>query len=461
VYASYITDDSFIYAQFARNLATHGELSFAVGEPVHAATSPLWAALGALGVFVGIDAFLALKWLGMLCGLAALFAFSRAARAWLGDSAAAGWVTFAMATEIWFVRWSSSAMETPLAVLFVCCILWLAATPPRGQRLLWLAAIAGLAPLARPELALLSALIALRVAADEDARTKARFWIVLALPMLLWSSFALSEYGHIWPATLRAKSTPFGLQPARLLSNIVVLAKLIGLAAALPALAMLWSGLRRCVRAPREFLGPSWLTPVLWAWSIGLLTVYLLRDVQVVSRYLEILLPAILLLGAQALRDRSWSGRAWALQIAVGLAMTVFWVGPSTRAFSNSIDVALGDISDWLNANTEPGTELAIYDIGIVGYRSHCKILDLGGLVDPRINVLRDRVDDSEILREGLFFSHGEPRYLVDRDAQPEALKLKGVGGRKLSPILTRSVKNLGLSRSEPVHYTLYRVDVD
>src|SRR6056297_777086 len=47
VYADYVTDDSYIYARFADNLARLGELSFNPGEPVHAATSPLWAGLGA------------------------------------------------------------------------------------------------------------------------------------------------------------------------------------------------------------------------------------------------------------------------------------------------------------------------------------------------------------------------------------------------------------------------------
>ena len=53
LYLPYVTDDTYIYGRFARNLAEHGELAFNLGQPVHAITSPLWAGLGALGAIAG------------------------------------------------------------------------------------------------------------------------------------------------------------------------------------------------------------------------------------------------------------------------------------------------------------------------------------------------------------------------------------------------------------------------
>ncbi|HKI82750.1 MAG TPA: hypothetical protein VKA63_00315, partial [Candidatus Krumholzibacteria bacterium] len=52
LYWSYITDDSYIYARMAQNLAQRGQLVFNPDQWVNAATSPLWAILGACGAWL-------------------------------------------------------------------------------------------------------------------------------------------------------------------------------------------------------------------------------------------------------------------------------------------------------------------------------------------------------------------------------------------------------------------------
>jgi hypothetical protein len=238
-----------------------------------------------------------------------------------------------------------------------------------------------------------------------------------------------------------------------------VLAGLVGIAAAVPALSVAW-GLR-----PRRFLAPSWssssMEPALWCWILALPAVYVVRDVQVVSRYLEIVLPILLVFGAAVAgagaRSRRWVG-AWVFQIVFGLVLTITWVSPGTRAFSRTIDAALGDIASWLHENTEPHETVAIYDIGLVGYRADRPILDLGGLIDAGINDLRNRYDDETILRDGLFLQVQVPQYLVHRDTHADTLLQAPLAGYRAEPILSRTVANLGLSRPEPVVYTLYRL---
>ncbi len=453
LYRGYITDDTYIYARFARNLAQSGELVFNPGVAVHAVTSPVWALVGALGEWSGLGAPGVLRGAGMLVAVAATVVFLRIMRR---EGLSDIWLALAgavFATEIWFVRWSASGMETALGVLAVLAIVDLGLRP-RAMVPAWRLGLAlGLAPFVRPELALLSVMVGAR------ALTVGRFrWPVIAgaaVPVILWALYAIPTFGEIWPQTLQAKSTPIGLQPARLWMNLQVLGKLLLLAAPVPLVALMLVFRRSGSVAP-----DAWVRPVLWVWIVLLPAIYLVRDVQVVSRYLEVVLPVVLVLAASlAYRHSSHWRFLWAGQVALSLVLTITWVSPNARAFGRSLEAGLGDIAGWIDANTPTETTVASYDIGLVGYRSNRRILDLGGLIEPRINDLRNRVGDEEILQQGLFLEVATPQFLVHRDALPNALVDGGVAGLRLTPVLNRSVANLGLSRAEPVVYTLYRVE--
>jgi hypothetical protein len=283
-------------------------------------------------------------------------------------------------------------------------------------------------------------------------------WIGALAPLAVWAAFALSTYGHVFPATLQAKSTPLGFVPARLLHNVKVLGALYAVAAVVPA--CVWVLALR----PRRLWNldaQAWSAPALWQWSVVLPVVYLVRDVQVVSRYVEVVMPVVIVLALHAGRDffaGRWGRRLLLAQAAVAIVFTIGWSAPHARAFGESLTRSLGDIAAWLRENSEPDALVAIYDIGLVGHRSERRILDLGGLVHPGINDLRDRVDDAVIQHEGLFLQFGRPDYFVDRDARADVLDGQVLGAVRLETILSREVANLGLSRPEPVVYTLYRV---
>ncbi len=467
LYFRYITDDTFIYARFARNLARHGELAFNPGHPVHAATSPLWAALGAAGARLGLEPFWVLKALGWIAGGVAVVTLARVAAAQLRDRTWTLLVIAVAATEPWLVRWSGSGLETGLAALVVVAAMHCALRPAAQVRWTALGWTLGCAPLVRPELVVLAALTGAAALATPAARRRPGFWIGLLLPMAVWSAYALPQLGRIWPLTVQAKSTPLGLQPARLAGNAWVLAKLLGTAALLPC-AMLLPELAALPRRWRTLAAQSWLQPLLLVWIVLLPAGYLVRDVQVVSRYLEIVLPAIVLLSGAAARRRARAGghrwgrglaALWAAQAAAGLTLTLAIVAPSAAAFSRSWEQGLGGIARWLRTNTPPDAVVAIYDIGLVGYRSDRTILDLGGLVDPRMEQLRDQVDDREIVERGLFLQLGRADYLVDWSAAPDALVAAPLGNRRAVPVLHETVANRGLSRPGPIAYTLYRLE--
>jgi hypothetical protein len=458
-YADYFTDDSYIYARFAHNLVESGELVFNLGERVHAATSPLWALLVAASMVAGVGVVVAMKMLGMICATGALLIAVDLAWRRLGAGPWFVLLPLLLAVEPWFVRWSASGMETPLAVLLLMVALH-AGLRPVGEvgwaRLGW---SLGLLPLVRPEAVLLLGLVAIFALRSPGARRRAAFWSGLVFPLVAWVSFAWPYYGAILPATLQAKSTPLGLVPSRLFANVVTLGALFVIAMAVPALGWLGS----ILRAPARMWRPDdddWLAPALLAWTVALPVVYLVRDVQVVSRYLEIVLPAVLVLGVSEVarwrRPRLWTSAA-SLQVAGALALTFVWIVPSANGFGRSLDGVV-EMGEWLRENTDESAVVAAYDIGAIGWSSQRPVLDLGGLVNRGINDLRNEVADDVILRDALFLDHGTPAFLVDRDPRGAVLDGEELRGLRCEKILERRVENLGLTRPVPVVYTLYRL---
>lgn len=458
-YADYFTDDSWIYARFASNLAAGDGLVFNPGERIHAATSPLWALLVAGLVGLGLPLVAGMKLLGGACALGALASAAFIAQRRFGGTGWTALLVLLLATEPWFVRWSASGMETALAVFLLLLALH-AGLRPIAQvawgRLGW---SLGLLPLVRPETLVLVALVGLVVLLRNRRAPSARFWAGMLVPTLGWAAFAIPYYGAVLPATLQAKSTPLGFVPARMLANLSVLARLFAVALALPALGWIVS----LVRRPGWLLAhddADWMRPALVLWSVALPAAYLIRDVQVVSRYLEVLLPVVLVLGLDELRR--WPGQKLLrglilVELAAALLFTFVRVVPSANAFGRSLH-GLVEVGEWLRQNSPQEAVVAAYDIGAVGQASDRRILDLGGLVHAGINDLRNEVDDARILHEGLFLEFGRPAFLIDRDRAGAVLDGRVLGGLRCEPVLSRTVDNLGLTRPEPVVYTLYRL---
>jgi hypothetical protein len=458
-YADYFTDDSYIYARFATNLVERGEFVFNPGERIHAATSPVWALLVAALVAAGIPVFAGTKLLGGACALgAALLAWRIGSRRY-GSSVWCAILLLLFATEPWFVRWSASGMETPLAVFLLMLALEAGLRPVESVDWTRVGWSLGLMPLVRPEASMLVGFVGLLALVTPDARRRWGLWIGLVAPIVAWSAFAWPYYGAILPATLQAKSTPLGFVPSRLLGNVVTLGALFVVALALPSVGWAFS----ILRAPRRLLrrdGSDWLRPAVLAWTVALPVVYLVRDVQVVSRYLEIVLPAVLVLGVGELArwtpSRIWSSFAM-VEVVAMLGLTLVWIVPSANGFGRSL-AGVEEMGEWLGENTGPEQVVAAYDIGALGWASDRRILDLGGLVHPEINDLRNEVADDVILRDALFLEYGDPSFLVDRDPEGSVLDGQVLKGVRCEKVMVRRVENLGLTRPAPVVYTLYRL---
>jgi hypothetical protein len=344
----YITDDTFIHLRYAQHLLERGEVAFNPGEPTYGATSPLWIFGLALLLKLGLPAALAAWALGALCGVAVILVVDAIlCRLTYPES----WkliVLVAVAADPWFLRWTFSGMETPLATLALLVLLWPLVSgrdlgwgltrEPLWRRYLGWGAAAGLAGLVRPEFLLLApaalplllwfeyfrasavgGIHARHRARPYDPALAAAFgWLVTAGPWLLYAHFV---FGRAFPDTAAAKSGAVLTSPVELAGHLVHAAKplvaVLGAYLLIPLALVALVLIRRrnaidwlpvapppppaATRGTKHDLaawsvwGPVAFVGVAFLWSAMLVGGYAVRQVWVISRYVAPLAPVILL----------------------------------------------------------------------------------------------------------------------------------------------------------------------
>lgn len=346
----YVTDDTYIHLRYAENLTSRGEFSFNPGEATYGATSPLWI-LGLVALFaVGVTGPAAAWFLGLLSGMLTLVIMAGLLRRLDFPESWRWWLFLLAALDAWFLRWTMSGMETPLATASLLVLLWplvmkpaISADPEHHGRLwpryLAWGVAAGLAGLVRPEWLLLAPfalpwlLLAEYREADALAGSRGRYrarpqvpllaaatgWLLVVGPWLLYAQHA---FGRFIPGTATAKS----YHPAGGLGEI-----LASFGRSLQQLGMtqgaLWLGLAALVgfvlvqrrRQERQAAeqhddlpgtegpapgepGSAWrywpataLVLIAATWIVLLLGGYALNRVWTISRYLCPLSPVLLL----------------------------------------------------------------------------------------------------------------------------------------------------------------------
>ncbi len=251
----YTTDDTWIHLRYARNLVERGEFSFNPGHGTYGATSPLWIFVLAGLLKLGLAPAWAAWTAGALAGLLTLLLADAVVSRMTFGAIWRGVVLLVIAVDAWFLRWTFSGMETPLATAILLVLLWPLfsvrdmgwgiSREPMWQRYLAWGAAAGLAGLVRPEF-LLMAPAALpwllwfeyhRAASvgGPSGRWRARphgpvlaaalGWLVVAGP---WLVYARLTFGRLTPGTAAAKSSALDLSPAALLPGVVQAIRQLG-----------------------------------------------------------------------------------------------------------------------------------------------------------------------------------------------------------------------------------------
>jgi len=202
-------DDSWIHAVYGRSVATHFRLAYNPGIPATGATSPLWALVVALPHLVAsrVDVVVAaIKLIGLvlhvLTAVLLLRAFTVGARV--------AWPALVGATLVAFhpdlISGSASGMELSLSTALAALVL---VTVSAGSALPYFG-VALVAPLARPELAVVCAALPAALYARSDLRRAMRFvgsavaGTVVSFGALALRNLAVS--GLPLPATFYAKA---------------------------------------------------------------------------------------------------------------------------------------------------------------------------------------------------------------------------------------------------------------
>lgn len=472
----YVTDDTFIHLQYAKHLAAGQGFVFNHGEHVYGSTSPLWVALIADGIALGLDGLWTARALGMLATLWSVLLFFQLMRRNLRMPELRALATITWAGHAWMARWSLSGMETPLAVALVLAG-FVAFTEGKqwGSRPVRTGALWALAALTRPEAVFLLVLWAVFLVVDTDSREGVRRLIAGALPPVLiyggWLLFARLYFGTFWPNTLSAKVAG-GTGWTYLFETFMRQVKIVGatdaaLAGAMVA-AMAFGGTRLW---PKRFQAQRLLP---WVW-VGIVPVlYVMRGVPVLSRYLVPLMPVLAWLSWRAV-ERWWAGeepvpelRRGAALLGVGLAslalvqnLLVFnnVVMPQVTSFSAGLRQSLVPWGEWFDQHTKPTATIAAPDIGALGYFSERRVVDLAGLVTPAMVPLLEKEQPEDLVANFSFAAVARPDYLVDRSARAYDLLSRSRYASALTPIGNASVPNLGVARPGAVVYSFYRVD--
>jgi hypothetical protein len=482
-YRGYLTDDTFIHLQFAKHVARGEGFAFNRGEPTYGATSPLWvgllAAAGRAGVPVDAPAdpaampplAVVAKVLGGAATLAAVWLLIATAwRAGWGARAAslAGGM---LALHAWSARWTLSGMETPLAAACVAGSLYLLSRVLSGGRgALPLGLLLGVGGLVRPELHLFALLVVAAVAlgaAERRMRAALLGAVGYGAITVPWLLACWTWFHRIVPNTAAAKAGAW-MDPERARAALQSSAAILGSTDAVPlgllAAAVVLGGaaLRRRRPSRRAFL------LLLAGWPAALIAFLAAGGTQVVSRYLIPAVPCVLLLGAASfewLVARLNLLRAGPAAAGVLLVYALPNLYLTSRALPNATEHTEGlrqslvGIGLWAKTHTRPDARFALPDIGAFGYYSDRPVLDLFGLVTPRMAPVMVRSGYDAVVEDFLYERAGRPDYLIDRAHRQDRLGAPSGEPGPYRFLFARVIPNLGLTRPTPYVYSVYRID--
>ncbi len=399
LFANWAYDDPYITYRYARNLASGQGFVYNPGERVLSTTTPLFTLLLALAYSLWND----LPHLANLVSAASLavggLLLWDLARKW--QTPLAGWVVLFLYPLFPLVV-TTSGSETPL-YLALCIGTYAAYT---RQRYLLAALLVALATLTRPDAILVAVILGVdyfihQWRLRQSGSPRERFpWIALVVFSAIlgaWGVFATLYFGNPLPVTLGAKQAQGVLEISTtfapgLISKVIEVYKGNPLYWVLVALALVGAAWA-LVRHSRWWLFAAW--PILYFAG------YTALGVSSYYWYYAPLVPGFLVfagLGVEALARLA--GRAsqrvtgsppeqaarWAT--ALMLLVLVPWQAYTLYRASQFTDPRPGAYratGEWLAAHSQPGDQVGLLEIGMIGYYANRPVVDFAGLVQPDV----------------------------------------------------------------------------
>lgn len=419
----YWEDDSWIHLEFARSVS-RGQGFVFNGQLVYGDTSPLWVWLLVAfhAVIPGwIVAGKALTVAGALFALTSYFALAASlTRESLGKAGShlfAASMVLLLVVNPYFGYWAFSGMEALTAVGLVSLGVMVANRRPLTPG--WLlagAAIAGAAPLLRPEMGFFSVLLALLLALrlwGMPGSVAGRLGLLagggalVMLPFGLWARYAVHTFGSVLPTTNAAKRGDPHASVAKHLLQVYGL----GFPLVLLGLVLLAAWSVTAWRSRREDRPATpWSTLPAGTWLVllwsGINAVfYMANHTYVQTRYIFVSAPVLMLALLAAARIwwpqtfRWLYGFGVVAGVAVGLIAT--WPSVTSRVRMNRTYAELAAEIRTL----PPDAPVAIYSIGEVSFLSEHPIIDTGGIMRP--GIIPYLWDEGEERRTPWMYSQG------------------------------------------------------
>jgi len=470
-YRTFVPDDLFIYLQFARNLIEGHGPAFNPGKATYGFTSPLWLGLLTLPGYLGADLVTGARALSLGASLLALAAIALLTLRLSGSRRAAFAACALLAVDAWFLRWACTGMEASLAAAVVLLAFARRLHEERaGMAPFGSIALFAVLTLLRPEAFLLLALalgdvslhaMGERGPASPPARRLGRAVAAAGVAALIvgpWLAYAWMTFGQLLPDTAPAKGTP-GAALAQAGGSLLRTLALAGATSAIPIMLL-------AISAPALWRAAGNAQPVivrrhllLAAWVVALPLLYAGSAVTAYSRYLLIWTPLLLAAGVGAwdrlAASRNLRPAIWALPLALvavqNLGLGAFKIAPASAAYARSLDRVNVGIGRWLAANTAEDAVVAAENIGAIGYVSRRRILDLNGLISPRVIPYKRAGEIDRFLEEF------PPDYVIKIDPRPDPWR-EGGPRLVLEPLLILEYESMFLDQEAPLYYTLYRV---
>jgi hypothetical protein len=380
----YALDDSWIYAQMARNLATGHGFAFNPGETVAGATGPLYTFILAGLYMIFGEVIWSAKIFGILCQIGTGAALYSAATALLpGRRVVALLAAMLVVTSPPLLWGMLSGMEIPLYLLLVCAgLAYYVRSRPGIAVLLW-----SIGVWVRPD-----GLFLLALGLVARPREALRRLMVAAPVLVAFFGFNYATGGTWMPQTVGVK-THFGINLGYRLSNMM------------REWGALWGLPYRTTDQLEEpivflilLLIGSVLTvrrwPLLAAYAIGFpLALALFREHSAShKRYILYVIPFAMLLSVLAvdILSRRWASQRarWIAPLAVAacLVWQATYIPHKAEVYAwnvQNINKMQRLLGDFVKLVTQPGDVIAANDIGAIGYFGERYLVDLMGLVSP------------------------------------------------------------------------------
>lgn len=461
IHFPYTPDETYIYLQYARNIAEGSGFSFNAGEPTLGVAGPLWTLLIAAGSAGGLDPFVVAKTLDLLfAGLSVIMALRLSVEI-LRDPVYALIAAVVVAADTWLLRWAGSGLETSLGVLFVLLTFFYVYRTEYALASLSVA----LLTLVRPE----GLLLFLLVQADNLINTsnwRLAFRVTLksvgvyAAVLVPWIIYAFMTFENVLP-TLFAAQQLSGSSAGSFIDVVGAEVKILLVSQGI-SIALLLIGAAGVLR--RSSLRNAWIEMFPLTWPLALLLFYGVLNVQVVSRYMLLVSPLIAIFGVWGVKKSAifwklrWQtslGLLLGLMLISGVQNQVFYhvkVLPHLEGFARGMEECLRPMAYEVRNKSGPTTSVLTPDIGLVGYISGVKVYDTAGRISPEMREHFGGLTYDEGMEQKVYLRVAQPDFIIDRSQRPGRLE-----SAELQQVMHGQFPSLGLMYEGDVFYTLYK----